>query len=98
MFGEFLKRLRLAKGISLRQFAKETEISAAYLCDVEKNRRGAPGYEVLCRMKKVLELSGFPEKKFDALAINENSNLPPDIIAKLKDYPELLTIISEYKA
>lgn len=41
-FGSFMRLKREEKGISLRSFAKELEITAAYLSDVENGNRPAP--------------------------------------------------------
>lgn len=96
MFGEYLKTLRKAKGFRLREFAQAIDISASYLSDIEKGNRNAPGYELLCRMKKSLDLGEDAEQKFHALALNDSCNLPPDIIAKIKECPELLQIIRDF--
>jgi transcriptional regulator with XRE-family HTH domain len=38
-FGEVVRDARLAKGMTLRQLAKILGVSAAFLCDVEHDRR-----------------------------------------------------------
>lgn len=38
--GNWLRELRLAAGISLREMARRLHFSAAYICDIEHNRRG----------------------------------------------------------
>jgi len=41
-FGEKLRQLRLARGVTQRDMAAALEISAAYLSGLEHGRRGAP--------------------------------------------------------
>ena len=41
-FGEFLKKLRLDRGMTLRDVEKKTGISNAYLSQIENNKRGMP--------------------------------------------------------
>lgn len=36
-----IREIREAKGISQKELAQMAEVTAAYLCDLEKNRRGA---------------------------------------------------------
>ena len=40
--GEELKAMRLVRGLSLREVARQVGISPAYLCDIEHNRRLSP--------------------------------------------------------
>lgn len=37
--GEWLRFVRKRAGLSLRDFAKRAGVSAAYICDIEHNRR-----------------------------------------------------------
>jgi transcriptional regulator with XRE-family HTH domain len=37
--GAWLRQQRLASGLTLREMARRLNFSAAYICDVEKNRR-----------------------------------------------------------
>lgn len=39
IFGESLRKMRLARGMSLRQLAREAGISPSYLSDIELGRR-----------------------------------------------------------
>jgi len=53
--GEKLKSERIKKKISLREFSRKLEISAAYLVDIEKGRR-APNYELLQKISDLLDI------------------------------------------
>jgi DNA-binding XRE family transcriptional regulator len=37
--GAWLRRVREAAGLTLREFAQRAGVSAAYICDIEHNRR-----------------------------------------------------------
>jgi len=51
--GAFIRRLRDEKDISLREFAKQLECSAAFVSDVELGRRH-PSEEVLINIARLL--------------------------------------------
>lgn len=53
--GEKVKKERLKRKISLREFARKLEISAAYLVDIEKGRR-LPNYELLQKIADLLDI------------------------------------------
>jgi transcriptional regulator with XRE-family HTH domain len=55
-FGEFLKKKRLEREITLRGFAGMMEVSAVYVCDVEKNRKPAPSDGRLEAISRLLRL------------------------------------------
>lgn len=54
--GEKIKSERIKKGISLREFSRKLEISAAYLVDIEKGRR-LPNNELLQKIADLLEVT-----------------------------------------
>ena len=56
LIGEKIKKERLKKEISLREFARKLKISAAYLVDIEKGRR-PPNHELLQKIADLLEVS-----------------------------------------
>jgi transcriptional regulator with XRE-family HTH domain len=55
-FGARLKRLRVERGLSYRDFAKHVRIANATI-SLYQNGGRAPGYWVLCEMAKVLDVS-----------------------------------------
>ena len=65
--GERIRELREQKDISLREFAKKLDISAAFLSDVELNRR-FPSEEVLAKIAKHLNEPVEDLKAFDTRA------------------------------
>ena len=87
-FGEYLKQKRLDKEITLRGFAKLVDISAVYLCDLEKGRKAAPSMEVMQKMVSKLALNKEESERFYDLAALEQTAknpIPKDLNAFLKD-------------
>ena len=87
-FGELLTRRRKEKGITLREFARRTGVSAEYLCNIEKNRRTAPPHEVLRKFAAALSLSKEEAEEFyDSAASSKNTvnAVPEDLTAFLRD-------------
>ena len=72
-FGDFLKALRLDNTeLSLRQAAKEIEISATYLSRLENDRESPPSSDILLRIAKVYNID--ENRLFDI-----TQRLPPSI-------------------
>jgi len=55
-FGSYLKRLRRAKGLSLKQVEGAAEVSNAYLSQIERGIRKPPHPDILKRLAKVYEV------------------------------------------
>ena len=89
-FGAYLRRLREKQGISLRELAKKLAISAPYLNDIEKDKRRAPRFEVLCTIKKILDADS--EKIFDLAGKSRNS-IASDIEDQLLERPEIVSLL-----
>lgn len=83
-FGEFIKGKRQNKGISLRRFAEQLNISPVYLCNMEKDRNPAPKDDVLSRMAQMLVLN------------DEDTRLLYDLAAKSKSNPTVSKDLPEY--
>lgn len=83
-FGEFIKGKRQDKGISLRKFAEQLNISPVYLCNMEKDRNPAPKDNVLSRMAQMLVLN------------DEDIRLLYDLAAKSKSNPTVSKDLPEY--
>ena len=54
-FGRRLRQLRMARGLTLRSFARKIGVSEAYLSLVERGRMAPPSVEISSRMARVLE-------------------------------------------
>jgi transcriptional regulator with XRE-family HTH domain len=55
-FGAELRSLRQAKGMGLREFARELPTSPSHICHLEYGHGAKPSVELLCRMAEVLEI------------------------------------------
>ena len=89
-FGAYLRGLREKQGISLRELAKQLAISAPYLNDIERDKRRAPRFEVLCIIKKILNAES--EKFFDLAGKSRNS-IASDIEDQLLERPEIVSLL-----
>lgn len=94
-FGEYIKQLREDKGIGLRELANLLGITASYLTDIEKGRRYAPHKERLDEMIKILNIQD--TEKFYDLAGETREGIPVDVMEIIKDNPELISYIRNYK-
>lgn len=86
-FGEYLKRKREEKGISLRELARKLELSATFLSDVESNRRAPLTEDRLMNLAEVLNLN--EEEKIEMYDIvgKQRGQLPPDLNPYIQDRP-----------
>jgi len=86
-FGEFLKRKREEKQISLRELARRLEVSAPFLSDVENNRRAPLTEERLATLADVLNLSEAEEAEMYDIVGHQKGLLAPDLNPYINDRP-----------
>lgn len=82
VFGEYIKQLRLDRGITLRRFAAMIGVSPEYECNMEKGRRPAPSTEVLQKIISVLLLNKEEtDRLYDLAAQSKNAvnTVPEDL-------------------
>lgn len=99
VFGEYLRAVRQARKISIRQLAKAVDKSPTYLSDIEKGNNKPPEKELLERIIQELKLDDFPKQKhtlFD-LAAKERNDIPADIKEYIMSNSTLLKIIRTAK-
>ena len=90
-FGEYLRVLRIAKGVSLRKFAEDVGVSATYLSQVEKGNTDSPTAERVTRMAALLEQDS---DELIALA----GRVPIDLREIIQAYPsEISELVRETK-
>jgi len=65
--------------MTAREFSKRINLSAVYICDIEKDRRPAPRAEILDRMANALSLSGNDKDKFYDLAAKSKNIVSEDL-------------------
>ena len=83
-FGKYLRNVRQAKKMSIRELSKKVNKTATYLSDIENGNNKPPDKELLEKIIKELNLEEHPKLKnnlFDLAAIERN-----DIPADIKDY------------
>ena len=91
-FGEVLRELRLAKGVSLRKFAVMANISPTYLSQVEQGKvERQPTAE---RVQRMAELLGENPDELIALAGRVPRDLPEIIQSEPTEIAELLREVS----
>lgn len=98
-FGKYLRSVRQAKGISIRQLAKDVNKTPTYLSDIENGHNKPPEKELLETIIQKLNLDEFPKVKatlFD-LAARERNDIPADVKDYIMSNQTLLRIIRTAK-
>ena len=86
-FGEYLKRKRGEKDISMRELARRLELSAPFLSDVENNRRAPLIEERLADLAEVLNLTEDEKAEMYDIVGKQKGLLPPDLNPYIQDRP-----------
>jgi transcriptional regulator with XRE-family HTH domain len=86
-FGAELKSLRQAKGLGLRQFAREIPVSPSHVCSLESGRGAQPSIALICRMAEVLEIPAIH-------LLAKAGKLPPPTMLAFWDHPAIPAILS----
>lgn len=55
-FGEKLKRLRKARGMSLQQVSVESGVSPSYISRLERNEKQSPSFPILVELARALKV------------------------------------------
>ncbi len=87
--GEEIRKRRLARGLSLREFARRVGVTPPYVTDLEADRR-RPGPEVLARMAAEL---GVPASRLEAL----DTRLRPEVRKWVESQPEVGQLLRRLK-
>ncbi|MFW6136763.1 MAG: PTS sugar transporter subunit IIA [Candidatus Aminicenantaceae bacterium] len=86
MFGQTLRMLRAASGISLREMARRLDLSPAYLSQVERDQLPPPTYE---RIERIAGILGIPKSILQEMI----SRPDPEIMNILEETPALTRFI-----
>jgi transcriptional regulator with XRE-family HTH domain len=78
-FGDFIKRHREQKGLPLREVARLLDLSPAYICDMEKNRRNPLYNDKLYKLSAILGLTQDDEYWLFDLSARELKKAPYDV-------------------
>ena len=98
-FGQYLRSVRQAKKISIRQLAKAVSKTPTYISDIEKGNNKPPEKELLDRIIAELHLEEFPDirNRLYDLAAKERKDIPADIKEYLMENESILKIIRTAK-
>ena len=98
-FGQYLRSVRQAKKISIRQLAKAVSKTPTYISDIEKGNNKPPERELLDRIIAELHLEEFPDimNSLYDLAAKERKDVPADIKEYLMENESILKIIRTAK-
>ena len=89
-FGTYIRSLRLYRGFGLRELARQLGISAPYLSDLEKDKRGAPPVDLVRAILKILDADS--ENIYD-LAGKSRNTIASDIEDLLIAKPEIVSLL-----
>ena len=89
-FGTYIRSLRLYRGFGLRELARQLGISAPYLSDLEKDKRGAPPVDLVRAIVKILDADS--ENIYD-LAGKSRNTIASDIEDLLNAKPEIVSLL-----
>lgn len=98
-FGQYLRSVRQAKRISIRQLAKAVSKTPTYISDIEKGNNKPPERELMDRIIAALQLEEFPDirNRLYDLAAKERKDVPADIKEYLMENEAILKIIRTAK-
>ncbi len=98
-FGSYLRKVRSLKNISLRQLAKELNITPAYLSDIENSNNKPPDKVLLMRIIELLDVSSYPQVKWNLydLAAKARNDIPMDVKEYILNNIEILEVIRDIK-
>lgn len=78
-FGGFLAKKRDERNITLRELARQLEVSASFLSDVENNRKPPLTADRLEKVVSILLLSSEEKTQMYDLAGKQRNTVPPDL-------------------
>ena len=88
-FSRFLKEKRRLRGITVREMAEKSGLSAGYYSDIESGRRNPPNREILDNMIAALNLPDGDKVIFYDLAGKARSEAPSDLSEYINEYEEV---------
>jgi len=85
-FGSYIIQKRMEREITAREFSKRINLSAVYICDIEKDRRTAPRAEILNRMADALSLAKDERSIFYDLAAYSKNTVSDDLLEYIMEH------------
>ena len=99
-FGNLLQKLCYQKGVTMREASKNLNISASYICDMQKGNRRPPQDEILYRVFKYFDIDEFQQLELLDLIYLEKQELTKEnakFLTKNKNAAKLIKQISKIK-
>ena len=98
-FGSYLRAVRRARKLSVRQLAKAVGKTPTYLSDIEQQNNRPPEKELLDSIIHELELDDYPnvKTKLYDLAAMERNDVPADIKEYIINNRDLINLIRNAK-
>ena len=92
-FGQFLRKLREDRDLTLRQVEGRVSVSNAYLSQIERGERGIPNFKVLKKLAEaygvsVTELVEAAEKESEGMSVRSEGSAP-DVAFVSRGYEKL---------
>lgn len=94
-FGEFMREVRKAQRISLRELAKAVNKTPTYISDIEKGNNRPPDKVLLDAILSALNVNNYPNlcgKLYDLAALGRG-DIPADVKTFLIDNPDMISIL-----
>ncbi len=96
-FSEFLVKKRDTVGLSNSRLAALSGMSAVYLGEIVRNKKGPPDKKIQYALAEALNLTVDEKLKFYDLAARERGEIPIDVYDHLLESPELIEEIRAKK-
>lgn len=94
-FGEYMRAVRRAQKITLRELAKAVNKTPTYISDIENGNNRPPDKELLDAILAALKVNEFPSLKgklYDLAALGRD-DIPADIKSFVIENPDLISIL-----
>lgn len=86
LFGDALKRAKIAKNVTLRELSGVTGKSIGYLSDVLQKRKGPPDLETIAKLEKFLDIK---DHSLMNIALKERETKPSNLARRVRSRPLL---------
>lgn len=94
-FGEYMREVRKAQKIKLRELAKAVNKTPTYISDIENGNNRPPDKELLDAILSALKVNEFPQlcgKLYDLAAFGRG-DIPADVKAFVIENPDAILIL-----
>jgi len=94
-FGEKVRELRAARGLTLKQMATELRVSSAYLSALEHGKRGRPGSGLVMQICALFGLIWDEAEELKRLALLSHPRVVVDTAGLTPKATELANLLAE---